>query len=103
MQRRISKHKEDSAKDREANCVVPQAQHVKPEARQNRTSRDFNVQAVFLVDERQVADFIDDQAFESEVEDRKLHTHQQTITQQEGREWGQHTCCNHKTGPGIVS
>ena len=48
---------------------MPQRQHIEPETAQNRTPRDFNVQAVFLVHERQVADLVDDQAFEAEVED----------------------------------
>ena len=72
MQRREPQHKERTRHNPQSRNITPQRQHIEAETAQNRTARDFNVEAVLLVDERQVADFVDDQAFETEVEDGEL-------------------------------
>ena len=72
MQRRKPKHKERPRHDRQSRNIAPQRQHIKAETAQDRTAGDFDVEPVLLVDERQVAHFVDDQAFEAEVEDGEL-------------------------------
>lgn len=72
MQRRKSKHEERTRHDSQTRNIMPQSQHIKAETAQDRTAGDFDVEAVLLVDEGQVAHFVDDQAFEAEVEDGEL-------------------------------
>lgn len=72
MQRRKPKHKERSRHNRQPRNITPQRQHVETETAQDSTAWDFNVEAVLLVDEGQVAHFVDDQALEAEVEDGEL-------------------------------
>ena len=72
MQRRKPKHKERTRHDSQSRNITPQRQHIEPETAQDRASGDFDVEAVLLVDERQVTHFVDDQAFEAEVEDGEL-------------------------------
>jgi hypothetical protein len=72
MQRRKSKHEKRTRHNSQSRDITPQSQHIKAETAQNRTAGDFDVEAVLLVDERQVAHFVDDQAFEAEMEDGEL-------------------------------
>ena len=72
MQRRKAKHEECARHDRQSRNITPQRQNIEAETAQDRTAGDFDVESVLLVDERQVAHFVDDQALEAEVEDREL-------------------------------
>ena len=72
VQRRKPKHEEGARHDSQSRNITPKRQHIKAETAQDRTARNFNVEAVLLIDERQVADFVHDQAFEAEVEDGEL-------------------------------
>lgn len=72
MQSRITRYQKHTANHPEPSNIVPKRQHVETETAQNGTAGDFDVEAVLLVDEREVADFVDDQAFEAEVEDGEL-------------------------------
>ena len=72
MQRRESQHKERTRHDSQSRNITPKRQHIKAETAQDRTAGDFDVEAVLLIDEGQVADFVDDQALEAEVEDGEL-------------------------------
>lgn len=72
MQRRVAQHSKDRAHDSQSHHVIPQSQHVEAKRAQNRAARNLDVEAVLVVDEREVAHFVDDQAFEAEVEDGEL-------------------------------
>lgn len=72
MQRRKPKHEKRTRHNSQSRNIPPQRQHIKAETAQDRTAGDFDVEPVLLVDEGQVADFVDDQAFEAEVEDGEL-------------------------------
>jgi hypothetical protein len=72
MQRRETKHEERTRHDSQTRNIPPQRQDIKAETAQDRTAGHFDIEAVLLVDERQVAHFVDDQAFEAEVEDGEL-------------------------------
>ena len=63
-------HYEHAGKNSQANHVRPQRAVVEAERAQNRRTRDFNVEAVFMVDKCQIPDFVDDQRFEAIMEDR---------------------------------
>ena len=72
MQSSVPQHQKHTTNQPQPRHIVPQRQHIEPETAQNRTPGDFNVEPVLLVDERQIADLVDDQAFEAEVEDGEL-------------------------------
>jgi hypothetical protein len=72
MQRRITQHEKRGTNNRQSTNIPPKRKHIKPETAQNRTTGDFDVEAVLLIDEREVAHFVDDEAFEAEVEDGEL-------------------------------
>ena len=68
----VAHDEEDAAVDGEADGVVPQREHIEAKRAQNRRAGHFDVEAVFLVDEGEVADFVDDETFEAVVEDGEL-------------------------------
>jgi hypothetical protein len=70
MHSKIGKHDERAAIDAQPNAILPQRLHVEAKAAQNRGARNLNVQAVFVIDEREVLDFVDNQAFKGIVEYR---------------------------------
>jgi hypothetical protein len=72
MQSRETQHEKRTRHNSQPRDIAPQRQHIEAETAQDRTAGDFDVEAVLLVDERQVAHFIDNQAFEAEVEDGEL-------------------------------
>jgi len=72
MQRRISQHQKHATINRQPNRIVPKRQNVESESRQDRRTGDLDVEAVLVVHEREVADFVDDEAFEAVVEDGEL-------------------------------
>ena len=65
----ISDHDESPRENGETNDVRPQSEVVEPKSTQYRCPRHFNVQTVFVIDERKERDFIDDEAFETVMED----------------------------------
>ncbi len=48
---------------------MPQRQSVKAKSAKDRGAGDFDVETVFVVDEGEVSDLVDDEAFETVVED----------------------------------
>jgi hypothetical protein len=72
VQSSIPQHQKYTTNQPQTSHIVPKRQHIEPETAQNRTPRDLDVEAVFLVHKRQVAHLVDDQAFEAEVEDGEL-------------------------------
>jgi hypothetical protein len=80
VQPRIPQHQKHTANHPQPGHILPQRQHIETKTAQNRTPRNFDVEAVLLVDEREVAHFVDDQALEAEVEDGELYS-KKTISQ----------------------
>lgn len=72
VQRRVTQHSKHGAHDSQSGDISPKGEDIEAERAQDRRTGDFDVETVFLVHEREVADFIDNQAFEAEVEDGKL-------------------------------
>lgn len=72
MHRSVRNDDESAGKDGEANYIGPEGKGVEAKGREDGGSRDFNVEAVFVVDEGEVFDFVDNQAFEAVMEYRKL-------------------------------
>jgi hypothetical protein len=70
VQPSIPQHQKHTTNNPQPSHIMPQRQDIKPETAQDSTAGHFDVEAVLLVDERQVAHLVDDQAFEAEVEDR---------------------------------
>lgn len=70
MHRRIRQHDKRATKHREADTILPQGSGVETKRAENRGAGDFDVEAVFVVDEGEIFDFVDDEAFEGVVEDR---------------------------------
>lgn len=69
VHRQIRKHDEGAAVHSQANTIAPQRLDIEAEAAQDRGPGDFDVEAVFVVDEGEVLDLVDDEAFEGVVED----------------------------------
>ena len=72
MHRQISNHNESSRENGESDDIRPQAAVIKSERAENGCARDFDIQAVFVVDQGEVLDFIDDETFKPIVENGKL-------------------------------
>ncbi len=72
MHRDISNYNERGRKNAEADNVIPQSTIVEAKGTEDGCAGDFDVQAVFVVDQGEVFDFVDDETFEAVVEDRKL-------------------------------
>lgn len=72
MHRSVSDDDESAGKDGEANDICPECKCVEAKRREDGGSGDFNVKAVFMVDEGEVSDFVHNEGFESVVEYRKL-------------------------------
>jgi hypothetical protein len=72
VQSSVTQHQEHTTNHPQPLYIPPKRQHIKPETAQNSTTRNLNVKTVLLVYEREVADLVDDQAFEAEVEDGEL-------------------------------
>ena len=68
----VSQHQKGGAKDSEPDDVCPQGEHVEAKTGQNCGTRNLDIQAVFVVDEREVAHLVDNEAFEAVVEDGEL-------------------------------
>jgi hypothetical protein len=70
MHSKIGKHNECTTIYGQPNTILPQRLHVEAKAAENRRARDLNVQTVFVVNEREVLDFIDNEAFKGIVKYR---------------------------------
>lgn len=70
MHRTIRQHDERRAKHSKTNDILPQSLCIEAKGAQNRRPRNFNVDAVFVVDQAEILDFIDDDAFKSVMEYR---------------------------------
>jgi hypothetical protein len=68
MHRSVGKHDKDSAEYAQTEGVNPQMIVVETKRAEDCCARDFNVEAVFMVDETQRPDFVDDETFEPIVE-----------------------------------
>ncbi len=69
MHSNIRNHNESPRHNPQRNDILPQRQRVEAKSAEDGGARDFDVEAVFVVDQGKVADFVDDEAFEAVVED----------------------------------
>ena len=69
MHSTISQDNENPGKDPQLNDIRPQRLGIEAERAQDRGTRDRDIEAVFLVHEREVRDFVHDEGFEGVVED----------------------------------
>lgn len=69
MHRDISNYNESCRENGKTNNVIPQSAIIESECAENRCAGDFDVEAVFVIDQGEVFDFIDNEAFEPVVED----------------------------------
>jgi hypothetical protein len=74
MHGRIRKHDESTAVDTQPDAISPKRLYVKAKAAQDSRARDFDVQAVLVVDEREVLNLIHDETLEGVVEYGQLST-----------------------------
>lgn len=72
MHRTIGNDDEHPRDHPQADDILPQSLRVEPECTEDGCSGDLDVQAVFVVDQGQERDFVDDQGLESVVENRQL-------------------------------
>lgn len=72
MHRSVRNDDESAGKDGEANDISPDGERVEAKGREDGGSGDFNVKTVFMVDEGEVLDFVNNKGFEAVVEYRKL-------------------------------
>ena len=68
----ISQHQEYTAEDCETDSITPERQNVEAERAEDGRSRYFDVKAILVINERKVAHLIDNQTFETVVEDGDL-------------------------------
>ena len=72
MHRKISQEDKSPAVHTQPYAILPQSLYVEAKGAEDGGSGDFNVKTVFVVDEGEVFDFVDDEAFEGVVEDGQL-------------------------------
>lgn len=72
MHRKICENNKGSAEHTKPNSIRPECKDVEAEGAKDSRTGDFNVQAVLMVDQAQIADLIDNESFEGEVKDRQL-------------------------------
>ena len=70
MHGQIRKQHKRSRKHPQPNAICPQRLRIEAEGAQDSGAGDFDIETVFVVDEGEVFDFVDDEAFEGVVEDR---------------------------------
>lgn len=73
MHRSVRNDDERAGKDGEANDISPDGKRVEAKGREDGGSGNFNVKTVFMVDEGEVFDFVDNKGFEAVVEYGKLY------------------------------
>lgn len=69
MHRQVCQDNEASGEDGKANDIAPQSKDVEAKGAEDRRARDFDVEAVLVIDQGQILDFVDDQGFKAVVED----------------------------------
>jgi hypothetical protein len=74
MHSEVCQNHKGSSEHREADAVFPQGHGFEAEGAEDGGTGDFNVQAVFVVYERQISDFVDDETFEGIVENGELQS-----------------------------
>ena len=72
MHGEIGDYNESPGENTETDDIFPQGQIVESKRTQDGGAGDFNVQTVFVIDESEEGDFVDDKTFEAVVEDREL-------------------------------
>ncbi len=72
MHRNVSNHDERGRKNGQSHNIIPQSTIVEAESAEDGCAWYLDVETVFMVDQGEVFDFIDDEAFEAVMEDRKL-------------------------------
>jgi hypothetical protein len=72
----VAQYQEYTAEDSQTDSIVPQCQIVEAKARQNGGAGHFDIKAVLVIHKTERLDFVDYQAFETEVENRQLHDRQ---------------------------
>jgi hypothetical protein len=70
MHGEIRQHNEHATIDPETDTIPPQRLHIKAKAGQDSRAGDFDIEAVFVVNEAEVLDLIDNQAFKRVMEYR---------------------------------
>jgi hypothetical protein len=68
----ICQHNEGGAENCETNCVAPQRQRLEAKRAEDGGAWNFDVEAILVIDEAEIPDLVDDQAFETEMEDGQL-------------------------------
>jgi SPX domain protein involved in polyphosphate accumulation len=70
MHSKVRKHNKSAAIYTQTNTIPPQCLHIEAKAAQNSRAGDLDIDAVFMVNEAEVLDLVDNQAFECVVEYR---------------------------------
>lgn len=68
MHSHIGDDDESTRENGKTNDVFPQSEIVESKCTQDRCAGHFNVETVFVIDESKVSDLIDDESFETVVE-----------------------------------
>lgn len=72
MHSHIGDHDESPRENGKTNDIFPQSKVVESKCTQDRCARHLDVEAVFVIDESKEGDFVDNETFETVVEDREL-------------------------------
>lgn len=72
MHSKVAKCQEDTGEDGQTDNVVPHRKRIETEGAEYGCSRNFNVKAEFMINQGEIADFVDNECFESVMKDRKL-------------------------------
>jgi hypothetical protein len=70
MHCQVRQYNERTPVDPQTNTIPPQRLHIEAEARQDSRARDFDIKPVLVVDEREVFDLVNNEAFKGVVEYR---------------------------------
>jgi len=74
VHREVGEDHKHARKYTQPNHISPQRHHIKPKRAQDGRPRHLDINAVLVVHERQVLDFVDNKSFESVVENGQLST-----------------------------
>lgn len=69
MHGHVSQQYEYTTKHTQSDTVGPQRLRVETKRAEDSRTRDFNVEAILVVDKRQVFDFVDNETFKGVMED----------------------------------
>lgn len=72
MHSSVSYYDEGSGEDPEAKNVCPVCKDIKTKGAENRCARNFDVEAVFVVDQSEIFNFVHDESFKPVMKYRKL-------------------------------